>query len=72
MIFEDWELKRIEESLDGEKLSDFGIKMKIQEIRKLSNNKRYSLRTTDWLSESAKKKRGKKKEKKTVNQGDLL
>ena len=63
MIFEDWELKVIEDKLSDD-LVDFGIKMKIKEIRKISNNKRYTVRTTDWLSESGKKRRGKKKLKK--------
>lgn len=61
MIFEDWELKVIEGKLSDNDLVDFGIKVKIKEIRKTSNNKRYTLRTTDWLSESGKKRRGKKK-----------
>ena len=64
MIFEDWELKVIEDILNEYDLVDFGIKVKIKEIRKTSNNKRYTLRTTDWLSESGKKRRGKKKIKK--------
>ena len=65
MIFEDWELKVIEDKLSDD-LIDFGIKMKIKEIRKISNNKRYTLRTTDWLSESGKKRRGKKKIKNNI------
>ena len=64
MIFEDWELKVIEDKLNDNDLVDFGIKLKIKEIRKTSHNKRYTLRTTDWLSESGKKRRGKKKNKK--------
>ena len=65
MIFEDWELKVIEDKLNENDLVDFGIKLKIKEIRKTSNNKRYTLRTTDWLSESGKKRRCKKKIKTT-------
>ena len=67
MIFEDWELKVIEDKLSDNDLVDFGIKVKIKEIRKISNNKRYTLRTTDWLSESGKKRRGKKKIKNKIN-----
>ena len=66
MIFEDWELKVIEDKLNDNDLVDFGIKLKIKEIRKTSNNKRYTLRTTDWLSESGKKRRGKKKIKNNI------
>ena len=64
MIFEDWELKVIEDKLNDNDLVDFGIKLKRKEIRKTSNNKRYTLRTTVWLSESGKKRKGKKKIKK--------
>lgn len=71
MIFEDWELDVIENALNANELSDFSIKTKIQNIRSTSVNKRYSLRTTDWLSESGKRRRGKKKDK-TVPLGDLI
>ena len=55
----------IEAKLNENNLVDFGLKVKIKETRKTSNNKRYTLRTTDWLSESGKKRRGKKKIKTT-------
>lgn len=62
MIFEDWELREINKALlDSESISGIMISNKIEELRKTSKNKRYSLRTTDWLSESAKKQKNKKK-----------
>ena len=60
MIFEDWELLTIEKALEfTAKSSDVlcfdTIKIKIDKIRSESKNKRYSLRTTDWLVENGKK-----------------
>lgn len=62
MIFEDWELNEIKKALqDSESISGTMISFKIEELQKTSKNKRYSLRTTDWLSESAKKQKRKQK-----------
>ena len=69
MIFEDWELREINKALlDSESISGIMISNKIEELRKTSKNKRYSLRTTDWLSESAKKNKGRKRN----NAGNLI
>lgn len=58
MIFEDWELNEICKILKAdESISAFMISSKIEQLRLTSKNKRYTLRTTDWLSESAKKRR---------------
>lgn len=65
MIFKDNELRKIISVLksDNEIISDL-IANKIETLRETSKIKRYSLRTTDWLSESAKKRKGKKIDKK--------
>lgn len=60
MIFEDWELVTIEKALDftashKEELSFDCLKLKIEQVRNNSVNKRYSLRTTDWCVENGKK-----------------
>lgn len=60
MIFEDWELLTIEKALDYTaqnvpELSFDCLKIKIERIRSESINKRYTLRTTDWLVENGKK-----------------
>ena len=58
MIFEDWELNEICKILKAdESISAFMISSKIEQLRLTSKNKRYTLRTTDWLSESAKKRK---------------
>ena len=61
MIFKDNELRKIISVLksDNEIISDL-IANKIETLRETSKIKRYSLRTTDWLSESAKKRKRKK------------
>ena len=59
MIFEEWELNEILKVLTDD-LKHFNIKIKIKSLMQTSRNKRYTLRTTDWLSDAA-KKRGKKK-----------
>lgn len=62
MIFEDWELNEVCKALqDCESISSVMIVSKIKQLQQTSKNKRYSLRTTDWLSESAKKQKRKKK-----------
>lgn len=62
MIFEDWELNEVCKALrDSESISGVMISAKIKQLQQTSKNKRYSLRTTDWLSESAKKNKGKKR-----------
>lgn len=62
MIFEDWELNEVCKALqDSESISGVMISAKIKQLQQTSKNKRYSLRTTDWLSESAKKQKNKKK-----------
>lgn len=60
MIFEDWELITIEKALDftaenNENLSFNCLKLKIEQVRSKSINKRYTLRTTDWCVENGKK-----------------
>lgn len=62
MIFEDWELNEICKILKAdESISAFMISSKIEQLRLTSKNKRYTLRTTDWLSESAKKRKRNRK-----------
>ena len=62
MIFEEWELNEIRKALkDSESISGVMISTKIEQLQSTSKNKRYSLRTTDWLSESAKKQKRKNK-----------
>ena len=63
MIFEERELETISKALENsDSLACSMIKLKLDEIRSQSLNKRYSLRTTDWLVENGKKskKRGRK------------
>jgi len=60
MIFEDWELVTIERALDftannNEDLLFDCLKLKIEQVREKSINKRYTLRTTDWCVENGKK-----------------
>ena len=66
MIFQQWELNEIIKLLDVDKdnLIYFNISTKLKQLMSTSINKRYTLRTTDWLSESAKKRKGKKRNKK--------
>ena len=54
MIFEDWELDIIKSCVE-DNVFGFGIRMKIEQLQETSKNKRYTLRTTDWLSEASKK-----------------
>ena len=64
MIFDDNEIRKIISVLKSDnEISDL-IANKIETLRNTSKIKRYSLRTTDWLSESAKnrKKKTNKKE----------
>lgn len=60
MIFDDNEIRKIISVLksDNEIISDL-IANKIETLRNTSKIKRYSLRTTDWLSESAKNRKKK-------------
>lgn len=69
MIFEDWELITIEKALDftsenSENLSFTCLKLKIEQVRSKSINKRYTLRTTDWCVENGKKSAKNRKMKK--------
>ena len=68
MLFEDWELNIIVESLEnnGNLMSDMIIN-KISRLQSNSNIKRYSLRSTDWLSEA-----GKKRNRRKVNDRENL
>lgn len=68
MVFEDWELNIIVESLEnnGNLMSDMIIN-KISKLQSNSNIKRYSLRSTDWLSEA-----GKKRNRRKVNDRENL
>lgn len=69
MIFEDWELITIEKALDftaenNENLSFNCLKLKIEQVRSKSINKRYTLRTTDWCVENGKKSAENRRNKK--------
>lgn len=65
MIFEQWELDNICNLLQSnDDLKYYNIFIKLQNLMKTSKNKRYTLRTTDWLSEAAKKRNKNKKDNK--------
>ena len=69
MIFEDWELLTIEQALDftaknNNTLNFECLKLKIEQVRESSINKRYSLRNTDWLVQNGKKSAETRKNKK--------
>lgn len=72
MVFEEWELNLIVDSLEDSKgnMVKGIVADKIKLLQSTSRNKRYSLRTTDWLSEAAKKQ--KKKKVNNVREGGLL
>lgn len=62
MILEEWELNLIVDSLNSNSnLMNDSIIYKIKTIQSQSRNKRYTLRSTDWLSEAGKKRAGKRK-----------
>lgn len=62
MILEEWELNLIVDSLkSNSNLMNDSIIYKIKTIQSQSRNKRYTLRSTDWLSEAGKKRAGKRK-----------
>ncbi len=68
MIFEDWELASIEKALDSAAQNNSGLsydclKIKIEQIRRQSKNKRYSLVCTD---------RAVAKRVKTIKTGELI
>ncbi len=63
MVFEEWEMNLIIESLEdstGNMISDMVV-TKLKKLQSSSKNKRYTFRSTDWLSEAAKKKKVKDK-----------
>lgn len=77
MMFMDWELGKIYDALmsdmgRGDSICKVMIAEKIDELRKTSINKRYTLRTTDWLSEAAKKQSGKKRGRRQCCKRGLL
>lgn len=58
MIFEEWEMKLIIDSLqsnNGNMMNNI-VADKLIRLQSSSNNKRYTLRSTDWLSEASKKR----------------
>ena len=60
MVFEDWEMNMIVDSLErNDNLIGEIVAEKLRKLQAGSKNKRYSFRSTDWLSEAAKKKRKK-------------
>lgn len=62
MIFEEWELNLIVDSLENnDNLMNDGVITKIKTLQSQSRNKRYTFRSTDWLSEAGKKRTGKHK-----------
>lgn len=72
MVFEEWEVKTIIDSLkanDGNMMNALVID-KLEKLQQSSKNKRYTFRSTDWLSE-ANKKRAKLKRKKYCDGGLL-
>jgi hypothetical protein len=66
LIFENWELQKIIDSL-GDDVSSANIKIKIEKIMASSVHKRYSLRTTDWLVENGRKSARNRKKKTSVS-----
>lgn len=61
MIFEEWELNLIIDSLEEkDNLMNNSIVTKIKTLQSQSKNKRYTFRSTDWLSEAGKKRSGKR------------
>lgn len=66
MIFENWELQKIIDSL-GDDVSSVNIKIKIEKLMSSSVYKRYSLRTTDWLVENGRKSARNKKKKTNIS-----
>ena len=68
MILEQYEINTILDALDKHSsdelygnVIDEQIIDKLKKIQSQSNNKRYSIRSTDWLSEAAKKRKRKNK-----------
>jgi len=70
MIFEEWELNVIVDSLKStNNLMTDGIVYKIRGLQSQSKNKRYTFRSTDWLSEAGRKR---KKKIKRAEEDSLL
>ena len=61
MILTEWELNTIVDSLenDGDNIVKQMIVDKIRNLQSSSRNKRYTIRSTDWLSEAGKKSKRK-------------
>ena len=70
MVFEEWELNVIVDSLEkNDNLLNDGIVAKLKHLQFQSKNKRYTFRSTDWLSEAGRKR---KKKIKRVEEDSLL
>lgn len=65
MIFEEWEMNTIIDSLqsDNGNMMNTLVADKLIKLQSSSKNKRYTFRSTDWLSEANKKRAGIKKKK---------
>lgn len=64
MVFEEWELRKIIESLSKGSKKDLSadlIRLKLEQVMMSSINKRYTIRTTDWCVENGKKSAGRRK-----------
>lgn len=61
MILTEWEMNTIVDSLeaDGDNMVKGMIADKIRNLQSSSHNKRYTIRSTDWLSEAGKKSKRK-------------
>lgn len=65
MVFDEWEMKTIIDSLkknDGNMMTSLVID-KLEKLQASSKNKRYTFRSTDWLSEASKKRATMKRKK---------
>ena len=60
MIFEEWEMRIMVDSLKANEANIMAsfVASKLIELQESSNNKRYTFRSTDWLSEANKRRAG--------------
>ena len=72
MVFEEWEMNVIIDSLRANEANIMAdmVASKLVKLQKSSSNKRYTFRSTDWLSEANKKRHGLKRRK--YMEGGLL
>ncbi len=60
MLFEEWEMNMMVDSLErNDNMVGEIVAEKLRRLQSESKNKRYSFRSTDWLSDAARKKRRK-------------